>query len=83
MPPEMKKTILSVTILLLILPSAGCAPVRRPLPERPEISWEAFCAARGHNATDRSEDTVNEYLDTWRGSAEEDSVLIQNNTEPF
>lgn len=83
MPTEMKKTILSATILLLILPSAGCAPVRQPLPERPEISWEAFCAARGYNTDDRSEDTLDEYLDTWRGSAEEDSVLIQNNVEPF
>lgn len=83
MPTEMKKTILSATILLLILPSAGCAPVRQPLPERPEISWEAFCAARGYNTDDRSEDTLDEYLDTWRGSAEEDSVLIRNNVEPF
>lgn len=35
MPTEMKKTILSATILLLILPSAGCAPSANPSPNVP------------------------------------------------
>lgn len=40
-----------------------------------EISWIEFCKARGYDADDHSEETVNEFLDTWVGSAEEERAF--------
>lgn len=40
-----------------------------------EASWDAFCAARGYDPEDHSQVHVDEYLDTWRGSTEEETAL--------
>ena len=40
-----------------------------------EISWIEFCKARGHDIHDSSDETVEEFLNTWVGSAEEQRVF--------
>lgn len=40
-----------------------------------ELSWKEFCKARGYNVNDYSEEIVNEFLDTWRGSVEEERAF--------
>lgn len=40
-----------------------------------DISWIEFCKARGYDVLDESPETVNEYLDTWCGSVEEEAAL--------
>lgn len=42
-----------------------------------EISWNAFCDARGYDHDDNSFDTVHEYLDYWRGSGAEEDAFIK------
>jgi hypothetical protein len=46
-----------------------------------EVSWAAFCAARGHNLNDNSSETINEYLDTWCGSVAEEQAFIKAGIE--
>lgn len=40
-----------------------------------EISWIEFCKAKGYDVNDNSEQVVNEFLDTWRGSVEEERAF--------
>lgn len=40
-----------------------------------EISWVAFCKARGYDTNDNSEEVINEFLDTWVGSVEEEHAF--------
>lgn len=40
-----------------------------------EISWIEFCKAKGYDVNDNSEEIVNEFLDTWRGSVEEEKAF--------
>lgn len=47
-----------------------------------EISWVEFCKARGHDLDDNSEEVINEYLDTWVGSAVEEKILLSHGIEP-
>lgn len=49
---------------------------------REEISWNAFCLSRGYDPDIHPVDVVDEYLDTWVGSAEEDMALINHGLEP-
>ena len=51
--------------------------------ERGEISWNAFCDARGYDRTDNTYTAVNEYLDTWCGSVDEEAALIEAGVEPY
>ncbi len=46
-----------------------------------EISWVEFCKARGHDLDDNSEEVINEYLDTWVGSAVEEELLLSHGIE--
>lgn len=73
----MKKTIITIALAAML---AGCSTNRNtePLPERTNYdiaSWNAFCAATGHDTADSSAETLNEYLDTWCGSAPEEAAL--------
>lgn len=80
----MKKTLI---IIALAAALAGCRTAREsePLPERTGygISWNAFCAARGHEPGDNSPAVLDEYLDTWRGTAEEEKALLKAGCNPF
>ncbi len=40
-----------------------------------EISWIEFCKAPGYDVHDQNEEIVNEFLDTWRGSVEEERAF--------
>lgn len=51
--------------------------------ERGEISWIAFCDARGYDYNDNTHLTVNEYLDTWCGSVEEEEAFVKLGVEPY
>lgn len=51
--------------------------------ERGEISWNAFCDARGYDRNDNTYTAVNEYLDTWCGSVEEENAFIKAGVEPY
>lgn len=51
--------------------------------ERGEISWNAFCDARGYDRNDNTYLTMNEYLDTWCGSVEEENAFIKAGVEPY
>ena len=40
-----------------------------------ELSWKEFCKARGYDVNDKRDEVINEFLDTWRGSIEEEKVF--------
>lgn len=40
-----------------------------------EISWNEFCKARGYDCNTNDDEIINEFLDTWVGSAEEKRVF--------
>lgn len=71
----MKKTILPILASLLL---AGCSSTQKAtdLPERPEISWEVFQKVKGCKSTKSHAELINEYLDTWCGSVEEEKAFI-------
>lgn len=75
----MKKITITLTIMAAVL--TGCTSTKSTV-EPLELSWTAFCAARGYDAETNEDDIVNEYLDTWRGSVEEEEVFIANGVEP-
>lgn len=73
----MKKVIIALVLLELLLLLTGCRSQQAALPAATDCaSWSAFCADRGYNPADRrNRDAVEEYLDTWRGSAQEEQAL--------
>lgn len=75
----MKETIRISALSLFLAFSIGAANLMRPAQEDTLItdtqSWQLFCNTRGHNISDRSEETINEYLDTWVGSVEEEHAF--------
>lgn len=40
-----------------------------------EISWVEFCKTRGYDTQDKNEEIINEFLDTWVGSVEEEQAF--------
>lgn len=77
----MKKIILTLVILAAL---TGCKSNQALLNERrAEISWSAFCAARGYALDDNTFQATNEYLDTWCGSADEEAAFIAAGVEPY
>lgn len=47
-----------------------------------EISWIKFCESRGYEVSTDDPDVIDEYLDTWRGSTEEEAALAENEVKP-
>ena len=39
------------------------------------LSWEIFCQARGYDPHTKDEEIINEFLDTWVGSVEEEKAF--------
>lgn len=76
----MKKNILPMLSLILL---AGCSSTQKAtdLPERPEISWEIFQKIKGCKSTKSHAELLNEYLDTWCGSVEEEKAFIDLDIE--
>lgn len=78
----MKKYILTLALATALL--AGCTSNKVALENlRGEISWNAFCDARGYDRADNTYSAVNEYLDTWCGSVEEEAAFIEAGVEPY
>ena len=78
----MKKASIIFAIAAAIL--TGCKSSKAVLDERrAEISWSAFCAARGYDLSDNTYTATNEYIDTWCGSVEEEEAFIKAGVEPY
>lgn len=78
----MKKYIITLALATALL--TGCSSNKVALDNlRGEISWNAFCDARGYDRTDNTYTAVNEYLDTWCGSVDEEAALIEAGVEPY
>lgn len=57
-----------------MLRTADNSKVSAPLTSE-EISWVEFCKARHYDPHTEDEEIINEYLDTWVGSVEEERVF--------
>ncbi len=76
----MKKEILHLSAmglaLVLSIGLSSLMPARsRQLPARlsaEELSWTEFCRVRGYDSQSNDSAVINEYLDTWVGSIEEE-----------
>lgn len=78
----MKKAIIILSIVAAAL--TGCRPSQATLDQRrADISWNAFCQARGYDTTDTTYIVVNEYLDTWCESVDEEIALLEAGVEPY
>lgn len=78
----MKKATIIFAVMAVLL--AGCKSSQVTLDNlRAEISWTAFCAARGYDLNDNTYQATNEYLDTWCGSVEEEEAFIAAGVEPY
>lgn len=80
----MKKT--AILIILAAAAMACCASAKiasSATADPDEISWNAFCDARGYNRDSGSSLIVNEFLDAWRGSAAEEDAFIAAGVEPY
>lgn len=70
--------------LILVAALTGCKSQQAALEERrAEVSWSAFCAARGYDINDNTGQAVNEYLDTWCGSVDEEAAFIAAGVKPY
>lgn len=78
----MKKATIILALVAILF--TGCKSSQAALDSRrAEISWTAFCAARGYDVNDNTFQANNEYLDTWCGSAQEDSALVAAGYQPY
>lgn len=78
----MKKATIIIAIAVTAI-LTGCKSSKAVLDERrAEISWSAFCATHGYDLNDNTCTTVNEYLDAWCGSVEEENAFIKAGVEP-
>lgn len=50
---------------------------------RSRVSWQAFCRQTGHDIDDNTFPTLNQYLDAWVGSADEEDALIAAGIKPY
>lgn len=77
------KTIITAIIIAASL--AGCNTISdAELNEmRSRVSWQAFCLATGHDIDDNTFLTINQYLDAWVGSADEENALIAAGIKPY
>lgn len=70
-------SVMAFSVLLLFWPAKNSvAPVEL---SSEDLSWIEFCKARGYDIHTDDPETVNEFLDTWRGSVEEENAF--NNLE--
>lgn len=80
----MKKYIITLALATALQTQTGCTSNKVALDNlRGEISWNAFCDARGYDRNDNTYTAVNEYLDTWCGSVDEEAALIEAGVEPY
>lgn len=80
----MKKVTITLALVAALLsgcPTSKLAKVSDD--ELGKISWTAFCAARGYDLNDHTFPAINEYLDTWCGTVEEEQAFINASVEPY
>jgi len=78
----MKKATIIFAFMAVLL--TGCKSTQASLDSlRAEISWSSFCAARGYDLNDNTYPAINEYLDTWCGSVDEEAAFIKAGVEPY
>lgn len=78
----MKKATIIFAFMAVLL--TGCKSNKVALEQlRADVSWSAFCAARGYDINDNTYPVINEYLDTWCGSVDEEAALIEAGVEPY
>ncbi len=78
----MKKSTITLAIVAVLL--TGCTTSGQALQNRRNyVSWTAFCAARGYNINDNTGEAINEYLDTWCGSVDEEDAFIKAGVKPY
>lgn len=78
----MKKATIIFAFMAALL--TGCKSNKVALEQlRADVSWSAFCAARGYDINDNTYPVINEYLDTWCGSVDEEAALIEAGVEPY
>lgn len=71
--------LLSVLGLFATLVMQGCSTTAKAAKytddEVDSISWSAFCRCRGYKLNDYSDKAINEYLDAWIGTVDEEESL--------
>lgn len=72
-----KHIILICTIAASIFAGCSSAKTAASADRVDEISWAAFCNARGYQLNEIRHEAITEYLDCWRGSTEEEAALIK------
>ncbi len=78
----MKKVTITLALVAALL--TGCKSNKVALEQlRADVSWSAFCAARGYDINDNTYQATNEYLDTWCGSVDEEAAFIEAGVEPY
>lgn len=78
----MKKVTITLALVAALL--TGCKSNKVALEQlRADVSWSAFCAARGYDINDNTYQATNEYLDTWCGSVDEEEAFINAGVEPY
>ena len=83
MKEVIRLTALSVSVAALIVTAniwAGMNSTTAPVSlSSEELSWIEFCKARHYDSHTQDPEIINEYLDTWCGSVEEERAF--NNLE--
>lgn len=75
---------ITITCVIAVALISGCTSSQVALDDRRgEISWTAFCAARGYDLNDNTYTAMNEYLDSWIGSSEEEQAFIKAGVKPY
>lgn len=78
----MKTLILSFAAALLLSSSIATTTAKQDTQtEAYAASWAAYCAEYGINADTPTADDVDNYLDTWRGSVDEEKALTPEQNE--
>lgn len=79
----MKKATITLALVALLFTSCKTSSQATLDSRRAEISWSAFCAARGYDLNDNTYPAINEYLETWYGSVDEEATFIKAGVEPY
>lgn len=65
----MKKIIITLALLL------SSSVVFAETTSESDTSWQAFCSAYGYDPATTDSEIINQFLDTWSGSIEEENAL--------
>ncbi|MCH5225037.1 MAG: hypothetical protein J1D77_03515 [Muribaculaceae bacterium] len=78
----MKKILLPLFVIFL-LTSCTSSKHEYSLEEREMISWEAFSKKHSSTRSLNHKEQINEFLDTWCGSVEEENAFLELGIEPY